>query len=140
MDHQNTKCVMVIDEALPLGIITNTAAVMGVTIGKHLPHAVGNDVIDQTGREHLGIIAFPIPILKGSSERIKELRKRLYEDMFCDLKVVDFSDTAQGCKTYDEYIQKMADVPETELSYLGIAICGDKKKVNKLTGNMPLLR
>ena len=140
MDHQNTKCVMVIDEALPLGIITNTAAVMGVTIGKHLPHAVGNDVIDQTGREHLGIIAFPIPILKSSSERIKELRKRLYEDMFCHLKVVDFSDTAQGCKTYDEYIQKMADVPETELSYLGITICGDKKSVNKLTGNMPLLR
>ncbi|MDE6184298.1 MAG: DUF2000 domain-containing protein, partial [Lachnospiraceae bacterium] len=26
------------------------------------------------------------------------------------------------------------------LNYLGIAICGVKKKVNKLTGNMALLR
>lgn len=140
MDNQNTKCVMVIDEELPLGIITNTAAVMGVTIGKHLPQAVGADVTDQTGHEHLGIIEFPIPILKGSRETIKELRERLYEETFSDLKVVDFSDTAQSCKTYDEYIGKMAGLPEGALSYFGIAICGDRKKVNKLTGSMPLLR
>lgn len=131
---------MVIDETLPLGIITNTAAVMGVTIGKYLPQAVGADVTDQTGYEHLGIIEIPIPILKGSKESIKELRTQLYEEPFSDLKVVDFSDTAQSCKTYDEYIVKMRDVPEEELAYFGIAICGNKKKVNKLTGSLPLLR
>ena len=140
MENQNTKCVMIIDESLPLGIISNTAAVMGVTIGKLLPQAVGADVTDQTGHGHLGIIEFPIPILKGNREKIKQLRIRLYDESFSDLKVVDFSDTAQSCKTYDEYIKKMAGVPETELSYLGIAICGDKKKVNMLTGNMSLLR
>lgn len=140
MDMQSTKCIMVIDESLPLGIISNTAAVMGVTIGKHLPQVVGDDVVDETGYGHLGIIEFPIPILRGNSEKIKELRSRLYEEVFRDLIVVDFSDTAQGCKTYDEYIDKMSSVPETELSYFGIAICGDKKKINKLTGNMPLLR
>lgn len=140
MDNQNIKCVMVIDETLPLGIITNTAAVMGVTIGKYLPQAVGADVTDQTGYEHLGIIEIPIPILKGSKESIKQLRTQLYEEPFSDLKVVDFSDTAQSCKTYDEYILKMNSVPEEELAYFGIAICGDKKKVNKLTGSLPLLR
>ncbi len=34
----------------------------------------------------------------------------------------------------------MKDATEAELNYLGIAICGVKKKVNKLTGNMALLR
>ena len=29
---------------------------------------------------------------------------------------------------------------ETELRYYGVAICGAKKKVNKLTGSMALLR
>lgn len=140
MDNQNVKCVMVIDETLPLGIITNTAAVMGVTIGKHLPQAVGPNVSDQTGYEHLGIIEFPIPILKGSKEIINELRTRLYEESFSDLKVVDFSDIAQSCKTYDEYIQKISVMPEDALTYFGIAICGNKQKVNKLTGSMPLLR
>ena len=37
MDLQNEKCVMVIDENLPLGIIANTAAIMGITLGKQMP-------------------------------------------------------------------------------------------------------
>lgn len=53
---------------------------------------------------------------------------------------MDFSKLAQGCRTYDEFISKMHDTPERELSYIGIAICGGTKKVNALTGNMPLLR
>ena len=55
MDLQNEKCVMVLDEHLPLGLIANTAA-------------------------------------------------------------------------------------EADLSYFGVALCGPKKKVNKLTGSLPLLR
>jgi len=140
MDQANKKCVMIIDEHLPLGIISNTAAVMGVTLGKHLPQAVGANVLDRTGCEHLGIIEFPIPILKGNRDLIRELHCRLSREQDQDLLLVDFSDLAQSCKTYDEYIAKMAAVPEADLAYLGIAIYGDKKKVNKLTGSLPLLR
>lgn len=131
---------MVIDEHLPLGIIANTAAIMGITLGKKMPEVVGADVTDKTGKEHLGIIEFPVPILKGNAESIKTIRERLYEPDFSDLTVVDFSDLAQGCKTYDEFTEKMKEVSEIDLNYFGIAICGSKKKVNKLTGSMPLLR
>ena len=41
---------------------------------------------------------------------------------------------------YDEFIGKMSQTPETDLGYFGVAICGAKKKVNKLTGTLPLLR
>lgn len=140
MDSKNEKCVMIIDENLPLGIIANTAAIMGITLGKEMPEVVGVDVTDQTGNQHLGIITFPVPILRGSSELIKEIREKLYQPEFQDLIVVDFSDLAQGCKTYDDFIEKMADTPEDALQYFGLAICGTKKKVNKLTGSMPLLR
>ena len=140
MDLHNEKCVMVIDEHLPLGIIANTTAIMGITLGKKMPEVVGADVTDKTGKEHLGIIEFPVPILKGNAESIKTIRERLYEPDFSDLTVVDFSDLAQGCKTYDEFTEKMKEVSEIDLNYFGIAICGPKKKVNKLTGSMPLLR
>lgn len=140
MDLQNEKCVMVIDENLPLGLIANTAAIMGITLGKEMPEVVGRDVFDKLGNRHLGIIEFPVPILKGNAELIKSIRERLYEPEFSDVSVVDFSDLAQGCKTYDEFIEKMGMVSGTELRYLGIAICGNRKKVNKLTGSMPLLR
>lgn len=82
MNLQNEKCVMVIDEHLPLGIIANTAAIMGITLRKKMPEIVGTDVIDKTGNEHLGIIEFPVPVLKGNIESIKKLRKRLYEPYF----------------------------------------------------------
>lgn len=140
MKTQDLKCVMVIDENLPLGIITNTAAIMGVTLGKLFPHTVGDNVYDKTGSCHLGIIEFPVPILKGNPARIKGLRERLYQPEFDELAVVDFSDVAQSCKTYDEFIAKIANVPERDLNYFGITICGDKKQVNKLTGSLPLLR
>lgn len=140
MDWQNEKCVMVIDEGLPLGMIANTAAIMGITLGKKMPEVVGADVTDQSGSEHLGIIEFPVPILRGTRPDIKQMREKLYQPEFQDLTVVDFSDLAQSCKTYDEFMEKMGRVSESDLQYLGVAICGSRKKVNKLTGNMPLLR
>lgn len=140
MDLQNSKCVMVVDEHLPLGLIANTAAIMGITLGKQMPEVVGADVADQSGNVHLGIIEFPVPILKASPEIIKEIREKLYQPEFQDLTVVDFSSLAQDCKTYEEFIEKMGQVPESNLQYFGIAVCGQKKKVNKLTGSMPLLR
>lgn len=140
MDLQNEKCVMVIDESLPLGIIANTAAILGITLGRQMPEVVGADVTDQSGHVHLGIIEFPVPILRGTTESIKEMREKLYQPDFADLTVVDFSDLAQGCKTYEEFIEKMSGVPESELQYFGVAICGEEKKVNKLTGSLPLLR
>lgn len=140
MDMQEQKCVMVIDETLPLGIISNTAAIMGITLGKQMPDTVGVDVIDGTGNTHLGIIEFPVPILKGNPTLIRELREKLYQPEYEEIIVVDFSDIAQSCKTYDEFICKISDVEESKLQYFGIAICGNKKKINKLTGSIPLLR
>lgn len=139
MELQNEKCVMVIDAELPVGIITNTAAIMGITLGKEMPEMVGADVVDKSGNSHLGIIEFPVPVLKGNKKKLKEIREKLYQPEFADLTVVDFSDLAQGCKTYDEFIGKMKNAGESELQYLGVAICGAKKKVNRLTGSMKLL-
>ena len=140
MDVQNEKCVMVLDEHLPLGLIANTAAILGITLGKKMPEVVGADVTDQSGNAHLGIIEFPVPILKGTPESLKVLREKLYAPEFEEVTVVDFSDLAQSCKTYEEFIGKMHTAAETDLSYFGVVLCGPKKKVNKLTGNLPLLR
>lgn len=140
MQTAERKCVMVIDEALPLGIIANTAAILGTTLGKQQPDLVGEDVTDQTGNVHLGIVDIPIPILKGNAELIKEIREKLYASEYEELLVIDFSDVAQSCNIYDEFITKMSDTASSALQYYGIALCGNKKLVNKLTGSLPLLR
>lgn len=140
MEQQKEKCVMVIDEALPQGIIANTAGIMGITLGKQMPEAVGPDVVDKSGKMHMGIIAFPVPILKASRDRLREIREKLYQPEFAGLTVVDFSDVAQSCNVYEEFIEKVAGVEERDFTYMGIGICGAAKMVNKLTGSLPLLR
>ena len=106
MDLQNEKCVMVIDENLPLGIIANTAAIMGITLGKEMPEVVGANVTDQSGNEHLGIIEFPVPILKGSSEIIKAIREKLYQPDFQDLTVVTLAIWHKAVKPMMNLFQK----------------------------------
>lgn len=140
MNIENEKCVVVVDEKLSLGVIANTAVILGITMGMKMPDVVGKDVFDKNGNIHSGIIQFPVPVLKGSAEKILNLRNRLFDDEFSELAVVDFTELAQHCKTYNEYISKMARCENDELKFMGMAICGNKKKINKLTGSMPLLR
>lgn len=140
MKSQEVKCVMIIDNELPAGILANTAAILGVTLGRQVPECVGNDVTDASGFSHKGIISIPVPILKGTKEILKDLRKKLYTPEFRDLLAIDFSDVAQSCNIYSDYINKAKITKEEDHIYLGIALYGDKKKINKLTGSMPLLR
>lgn len=140
MSVQNEKCVLILEENLPIGIAANTAAILGITIGSKKPNIVGQTVQDKNENSHLGIIQFPVPILKAGKQKLAEIRKILFSQEYCDLTVIDFSELAQSCKTYDEYVERMADSAGSELVYIGIAVCGNKKKINKLTGNLSLLR
>ena len=137
---EDMKCVMVLDAELPLGVAANTSAVLGMTLGNQITGLVGPDVTDASNQPHLGITKIPVAILRGDRECIKGLRTRLYALEFSDLVVADFSDVAQSCHVYSEYAEKTAVVCGEDYNYLGVAIHGNRKKVNKLTGSMPLLR
>ncbi|WP_339183762.1 DUF2000 domain-containing protein [Oceanobacillus sp. FSL W7-1293] len=140
MHSMETKCVLVIDENLPLGLIANTAAILGVTLGKEAPEMAGENVTDLSGVEHAGIVKTPIPILKGNAGLLHELRGKTMTEPFANLTVVDFSNAAQSCKTYEEYIAKLQEKSKSDYLYYGLGIYGEKKKVNQLTGSLALLR
>ena len=140
MSECTMKCVMIINSELPIGIVANTSAILGITLGKHIPKQIGADVTDASGQSHLGIITIPVTMLRGDTAILRDLNKHLHSPEFADLIVADFSDVAQSCNIYSEYIAKVSITPEQEHNYFGIAIYGNKKKVNKLTGFMPLLR
>lgn len=135
-----TKCVIVIDETLPLGLIANTAAILGTTLGKEAPELVGENITDASGIEHLGIVETPVPILKADKTQLHELREKSESEPFSEVTVAAFSDTAQGCKNYEEYISKLQSATSSDYHYLGLGFYGEKKKINRLTGNLPLLR
>ncbi|MGR6861764.1 DUF2000 family protein [Aliivibrio salmonicida] len=57
-----------------------------------------------------------------------------------EVTVVDFSNVAQSTKNYQDYSEKLASTKADDIEYLGIAIYGAKKLVNKYTGNLGLVR
>lgn len=140
VNTQTAKYIMVIDETLPLGLIANTAAVLGIALGKNLPAMVGPSVCDGQGGVHAGLTRYPVAILRGTRKDIAALRQKLNMPVYNTLASADFSHIAQRCKNYEEYTERMAQTDGEALEYLGLALWGDKKLINKLTGSMPLLR
>jgi len=134
------KCVILIDESLPLGLIANCASVLSLSLGKKVDGLIGYDLEDMENRIHAGITTLPIPILKSSVVELKKLREILFDNKYGDCFVVDFTNVAQTTKTYEDYSNAIASTSLDKLKYLGILIYGPKKLINKLVGSIGLLR
>jgi len=135
---ESTKCIMVIDLGLPVGLRVNTAGLLGATLGRRLERIIGQDVVDASGENHVGILNVPLHILSADAETIKAIREKAMKTE--GLLIVDFTETAQREVRYEDYAGKLTATPAGELRYLGVALYGPKKAVNKLVGNLPLLR
>ena len=134
------KCVMIIDENLPLGLIANTAAALGISLASQVEGLIGKNVLDMDGRCHESLTNIPIPILALSKEPLKEKYDQLLEMSDNELKVIGFSDIAQKSLHYDDYEEKLSARKKDEIEYLGICIYGPRKKINKITGSLKMLR
>jgi hypothetical protein len=132
------KCVIVINKSLPLGLMANSAAVLGVALGRLAVGGVGPDVPDASGVNHRGITTIPIAVLAASADELKAIAALARERPEIDL--VDFTDAAQTSKSYPDYSAKLASRPTSELGYLAILLWGDKSTIAQLTSSLPLLR
>lgn len=135
-DH---KMVVILDESLPLGLKANTAGVLSLTLGNKIEGLIGHDLIDKSDITHTALTKYPLPILAVASEKLKDIYRHAF-DLKDDLLLVDVTDAAQTTKNYEDYERKLKEHTIDELTFLGIALSGDKKIINKLTGNLPLLR
>jgi hypothetical protein len=70
------KCVIILDENLPLGLQANASAVLGATIGKIVDGIIGDDIIDASNEIHQGITNTVMPILKTSKDELNTIQKK----------------------------------------------------------------
>lgn len=137
MSDDFEKCAIVVDKELPAGLAMNTVAALSLSVGKFVDGIVGDDVKDADGRLHTGITAIPLPVLKADASELRDIVVRAGAT---DVFLVDFTAVAQSSRSYDEYTRRTAEVPTGELPYIGVAVCGSKAAVNRLTGSLPLYR
>ena len=67
------KCVIIIDENLPVWLIANTAAVWALTVGHRIEGIIGEDVTDADGQVHTGIAQVSVPLLRGYGDLIRRI-------------------------------------------------------------------
>lgn len=134
------KCVIIVDGSLPTAIISNTTAALGISLASGTGGMIGKKLIDKDQRIHEGITNVPIPILMLSKEEIKNKYDDLLGKNDPEIKVIGFSDIAQKSLSYEDYELKLSLANKDQINYLGICLYGPKKKINKLTGNLKMLR
>jgi len=134
------KCVMIIDSELPVGIQINTAAALGISLASETKGLIGKKLLDKDNKSYEGVTNIAIPILALGKEEIKQKYGDLLERQNDEMKVIAFSDVAQKSLDYDDYETKLALTPYSQVNLLGICIYGPRKLVNKITGNLKILR
>ncbi len=132
------KIVMVVDKSLPPGLVANTAAVLGISLGSMDKDILGPDLTDQSGTLHPGITRETIPVLASDNSGLKAIYEQGRKTP--DIAIIDFNSIAQKSRQYEDYSRQLAAAPTTGLDFSGLCIKGPKKKVNGLTGSLGLYR
>jgi len=131
------KLAIIINESLPQGLRSNTAAVLGISLGKAFPEIVRESAYDSEGNEYSGITSVALPILSADEGKIKEIVTSVQGD---DLTLIPFTGIAQRSRDYDAYKGELEKTHPDQVTYSGIALAGSERKVRKYTGALPLLK
>lgn len=132
------KIVMVVNNELPVGLVANTAAVLGISLGHGNKEIIGPDCRDATAIRHRGITKATVPILGTDGKELQSIYRKCLAGGTVD--VIDFNRIAQGCRNYDDYASKLANTQNERLEFSGLCLHGPKKEIDRLTGSLGLYR
>lgn len=141
--HESTrkarlKWVIVVDESLPAGRVTNAAACMAAAVGKALPDLLGRDGEDASGVAHPGLPWAGCTVLAADAATLRQIRtKAAAKDQ---MLIVDMPEQAQTSRVYDEYLGLIAEAESDTLDYLAVSLVGPRNTVDRLVGRLALLR
>ncbi len=132
-----SRCVIVIDKALPVGRAANAVAVIAVALGNRHPHLSGPDLVDASGYAHPGLIPIGVAILAADAADLSDVRTRALKR---NIDVVDFPFQGQQTTDYTEFGARVREVLTEHLTYVGVGLYGPRKDVGRIVGRLPLLR
>ncbi|MGM3160250.1 DUF2000 domain-containing protein [Dickeya undicola] len=137
-DASQHRCTIIIDKDLPAGLAMNAASVIGISFGRIVENLVGPDMQSLDKVNYPGVIYSPLPVLLATGEYLHEIQASAENDN--DIYIMPFSALAQSCKTYDEYGERISSVNSENIELVAIGLIGPKKKITKMTGNLPLYK
>ncbi len=133
----STKIVVVLREDLEPALAANAGVVLGLALGGRLENSLAADGKDAGGGVHAGLNPHPVPTLVASGEQLRQLKAGADER---ELTVVGFNEVARRSRDYVEYLDALAATEPQDVEYVGVAVLGPRRDVNRLTGKLALMR
>lgn len=132
------KMVVVIADEAPIGIALNAAALVGVALGHHHENVVGPDTTDGSNHRHTGMCAHPIPVLRASGERLRELRAVAVARE--GVTVHDMNQVAQQARSYEQMSATLSGTKAEDIEYFALGLYGPRPAIDSLTGALKLYK
>ena len=138
-DYQGKKIVAVVKADLELGAAMNVVAHLALSIGHNASNHMGRPILkDASGIDHLGISKYPFIITKAKGTKIRTAIEAARADG--RILLADYPQQMLETGHDDELAQRLLEVPENKLQYLGAIFFGDTEILNPITGKFSLYK
>jgi Protein of unknown function (DUF2000) len=131
------KWVIVVDAAIPAGLMANAVACIAASTGALVGGLVARGGPDASGQLHPGLPWAGCSVLGGGAEEIAAVRGRAAAS--AGVLVVDMPAAAQSHRVYDDYLAELARTAPDDLAACAFSIVGGRSQVDKLTRKLALL-
>ncbi|PST19864.1 DUF2000 domain-containing protein [Rhizobium sp. JAB6] len=133
------RLAIVINPALPLGLIANTAGAISIGLGAKFPALAARQLTDREERTIDISSNMSVPILQADAETIRSLLLKTLP-VGNDRAIVPFPAFARSLHDYREYEAAFPDRDLADEAIDGLGLAGPSKWVKSLTGSLKLLR
>lgn len=134
-----SRIAIIIDPALPAGLLANTIAGIAIGLGAARPSLGAVALTDAAGRATATITNLPVPVLQASGEVIRSLLLKALPAPE-DAVVVPFPGFARSLHVFADYVATFPDRDLGTETIDGFGLFGPDKWVRSLTGSLKLLR
>jgi hypothetical protein len=126
---------IVLKQNLPRGLSGNICACLATGVAALDPGILGED-IRAPDVVYKAITRIPILILEERNG-MEEIRARAEKN---GLEFVMYDKLAAGASDYDQYAKDILATASGARDILGIAVTGDRERVKKVIGDLPLVK
>ncbi|NEU96104.1 DUF2000 domain-containing protein [Bradyrhizobium uaiense] len=139
MNAVSARIAIIVNPALPLGLIANTVAALSIGIGAAEPDLGGTRLTDGNGLAVRTSANRPVPILQATPEALSALLTRA-QPLVSGAVLVPFPQFARALHRFEDYLAEFPLRALANETIDGLGLYGPEKWVRSLTGNLKLLR
>lgn len=137
---EDFRIAIIVNPALPLGFIANTACAIGIGLGARQTKLAAQCLGDADNRTIDISSRLPVPILQADGETIRAVLLKALDRREQDAAIVPFPAFARSLHDYADYEATFSAHRLAEEEIDGLGIVGPAKWVKSLTGSLKLLR